>query len=335
MGPLPIDVRDADKALWNEELADFVPQRIYDSHVHLFSRALLAPEARHKAKFTDADFARIQAWSKELYPGREIHYLVLGNPEFGTDVDAHNRMMAGQVSADPLSRMNMLVTPDSTPDQIERDVKELGFVGLKPYRIYSATGDVDGCRIRDFLPEAQMELANELGLWVTMHLARNGGGDEQNLDDLEEYTIRRYPKIRWVLAHCARSFSYWPIRLGIDRLREMPNIWYDMSAVSDVRTFITLFQKEDARRLLFGSDGVDSTFFHGRYVTLGRAWREYRADEDAVSGPPPELRPVLGIYDQLLAMRHAADIAGLSPNQIEGIFWRNAVRELGVPWPES
>ena len=34
-------------------------------------------------------------------------------------------------------------------------------------------------------------------------------------------------------------------------------------------------------------------------------------------------------------MMQAAAIAGLTRDQIEDIFWRNAVRELGVDWPED
>ena len=96
-------------------------------------------------------------------------------------------------------------------------------MGLKPYRYFSVTGDVNECRIHEFLPHAQLELANQLGLWVTMHLSRsNGCGDSHNLDDLEEFTTKRYPQIKWILAHCARSFTYWPIRQAIERLREDP-----------------------------------------------------------------------------------------------------------------
>ena len=261
---------------------------------------------------------------------------MLGYPFVGTDVATHNRMVAQQVSADPLSRMSRLTTPDSTPDEIKSDVERLGFVGLKPYRIYSLTGDIDNCRIRDFLTEPQMEVADELGLWVNMHLSRDlGGGDDLNLNDLEEYTTRRYPRIKWILAHNARSFTYYQIRLGIDRLRQMPNIWYDLSAVCDLRPFITLFQKESVKRLLYGSDGVDSTYFHGTYLALGHTWSILNVDKaDGFKFLARGDRPVLALYEQLHSIKQAAEIAGLTRDDVEDIFWRNAVRELGVHWPQ-
>ena len=337
MNPISVDYRTHDQEIWKEELEDFVPRRIFDAHVHLFSRDLLSPEAQGQSTADDVDFATLQAWSAELYPGREVHYLVVGYPAVGTDVAAHNRMMVEQVRGDSLSRMNRLVTPTCTPQQIERDIEEQGFIGLKPYRVYSVTGDIQQCRIRDFIPEPQLELAEEMGLWVTIHLSRHHGcGDELNLDDLEEYTTKRYPRIKWILAHCARSFTYWPIQQGIDRLRQMPHIWYDLSAVCDIRPFITLFQKENLKRIFFGSDGVGATFFHGKYAVFGRAWQWVYTDEiEQIKFPHCDGRPILAIYEQLLACKQAAEIVGLTQNDIEDIFWRNAARDMGIDWPET
>ena len=336
MDPAPIDYRDHDRRFWEEELEEFVPRRLYDAHIHLFTRKALILEARAPATVGEADFSTLQSWATTLYPGRETHFLVLGMPYVGTDVEAHNRMMAQQVSADPLSRMNRLTVPSNSPEEIKRDIEQFGFIGLKPYRIYSVTGDVDQCRIRDFLPEPQLELANELGLWVTMHLSRHqGGGDELNLQDLEEYTTKRYPRIKWILAHNARSFTYYQIKHGIDRLREMPNIWYDLSAVCELHPFITLFAKEDHKRLLWGSDGIDSSFFHGKYMALGRTWGSFNADDRGISwGYPRDDGPILAIYEQIHSMKVAAELAGFSRDDVEDVFWRNAVRELGVDWPE-
>ena len=332
-----IDYRKHDQQVWEEELDEFVPSRIFDAHIHLFARDLLSPAERDKSTFMDSDFDLIQEWASKLYPGREVHYLVLGFPKLGTDVEAHNRMISQQVSIDPISRMNCLVTPSNSPQQIKQAVNELGFIGLKPYRIYSVTGESIQCRIRDFLPESQLEVANDLGLWVTMHLSRfHGCADDMNLQDLEDYTTKRYPRIKWILAHCARSFTYWPIRQAIERLRHLPNIWYDLSAVCDVRPFITLFQKENKKRIFFGSDGVDSTFFHGTYLVLGRSWGTYFADKvKPMNYLHCDGRPILAIYEQLLAIKHAAEIVGLSAEDIEDIFWRNAAREFDLDWPEK
>ena len=146
----------------------------------------------------------------------------------------------------------------------------------------------------------------------------------------DEFTTRRYPNIKWILAHCARSFTYWPIRQAIDQLRDMPNIWYDTSAVTDVRPMITLFTREDKRRIFYGSDGVDATYFHGQYAAMGRAWQYVDISRFNLQFPHCDGRPILAIYEQLLSMKHAAEIAQWSRDDIENVFWRN-----GLPFISS
>ena len=318
-----------DQQIWDEELQDFVPDRVFDAHIHMFNRTHLLPSAT--TSWTDTDLSTLQQWAGRLYPGRETHFLVLGTPTVGMDIAAHNNWCIEQVRQDPQSRMNRLVTPSCRIADIERDIREQGFVGLKPYRLYSVTGDIAQCRIHEFLPHEQLELANELGLWVTMHLSRfHGCADEYNLADLQEYTSSRYPKIKWILAHCARSFTYWPIRKAIEQLREMPNIWYDVSAVTDVRPLITLFTRENPRRIFYGSDGVDATYFHGQYAALGRAWQYVDIDRFNLQFPHCDGRPILAIYEQLLSMKHAAEIAQFSQTNLEDLFWRNAATAFNV-----
>lgn len=332
---MPVSVSDyqaQDQQIWDEELQDFVPERVFDAHIHMLNPEHLSKSdsgAFHTWSFADLDALR--QWATRLYPGRDTHFLVLGTPAPGIDLKAHNRWCIDQVRRDPLSRMNRLVTPACTVAEIERDVRELGFVGLKPYRFFSVTGDIAQCRMHEFLTHEQLELANELGLWVTMHLSRfHGCADAFNLDDLHEFTHQRYPNVKWILAHCARSFTYWPIRQAIDRLRDMPNLWYDVSAVTDVRPMITLFTREDHRRILYGSDGLDATYFRGQYAALGRAWQALDMSRQSLAFPHCDGRPILAIYEQLLSMKHAAEIAQWSRGQIQDVFWNNAVRALGV-----
>ena len=339
----PFEYRPEDRKIWDLELEDFVPHRVYDAHAHMFQRKHVSADKLSETKFRDVDFNDLKAFHNAILPGRDVHSIVLGCPALGIDVHAHNTFIKEQTKDDPLTRLHRLTTPACTPQEIERDVKERGFVGLKVYRMFAVSGDMKECRIKEFLLEEQMEVASELGLWVTLHMSRQGGcGDETNLSDLEDYT-RRYPGIKWILAHCARSFNYRPIRLGIDRLRAMPNIFYDLSAVTDVRPFITLFKKENTDRLLFGTDAIDSTGYHGQYTAFGQLCEGDEVLErqalhiDEVPGMSflaTADRPILCIYEQMLSMKHAAEIAGLSSDQIEDIFWRNATREFKLDWPE-
>ncbi|MEO1999412.1 MAG: amidohydrolase family protein [Planctomycetaceae bacterium] len=330
MSKARIDYRDCDQEIWEEELADFVPDRVLDAHIHLFWQSNVA-DLKPGLEPPDTDLQTLNKWAEVLYPGRQMQYLILGTPYAGTDVASHVQSVRQEIEDVPGIRHNRLVTPSCKVEDIERDLKNPQFIGLKPYRTYSVTGDISQCRIHEFLPHEQMELANHHGWWVTMHLSRvHGCADQHNLDDLEEYTTRRYPKIKWLLAHCARSFTYWPIRQAVDRLRDMPNIHYDTSAVTDLRPYCTLLTKEDTRRIFWGSDGVGAAFFHGHYAALGRAWQHYDADQGGLQFPHCDGRPILAVYEQLMSLKFAAEVAELSRDQIEGIFWRNAATALGI-----
>lgn len=331
MSKTSIDYRDSDHQIWEEELADFVPMRILDAHCHFFVRDHFQPDSPYTKGRVDADLTSLDDWAATLYPGRQMFYLILGTPLPGIIPDQHIPYVARQIKGKSHIRHNRLVTPTCKVADIERDIKTHNFIGLKPYRLFATDGDINQCRIEKFFMHEQMELANEMGLWVTMHLSRyNGCADEQNLRDLEEYTTKRYPKIKWILAHCARSFTYWPIRQAVDRLRQMPNIWYDLSAVTDPRPFVTLFTKEDHKRLFFGSDAVKAAYFHGCYQALGRSWEHFDADQSNLQWPHCDGRPILSIYEQLMSMKFAAEVAALSRDQIEDIFWRNATTALGI-----
>ena len=141
-----------------------------------------------------------------------MNSLIIGKPLIGTDINAHNEFIYQEINGETKTRAHRLTTPKDSLKDIENDIKNKGFQGLKVYRYFSSTGDPNECSIEDYLPHEQLELANELGIWITLHMAKQDGcGDKRNLSDLEEFTTKRYPNIKWILAHVARSFTYRPI----------------------------------------------------------------------------------------------------------------------------
>ena len=93
---------------------------------------------------------------------------------------------------------------------------------------------------------------------------------------------------------------------------------------------VTLFKYESPDRIFYGSDGVDSMYFYGKYVALGRAWQELNVRRTQLQFPHCDARPILAIYEQLLSMKHAAEIAGLDRTDLDKIFYKNAQREFDV-----
>ena len=321
-----IDYRDTDRRIWEDELEGFVPERLYDMHVHMWSEAH-AGDAAPGGLRREIDYQDHLAWAEALYPGREIHFLVLATPIVGMDAHGHNEWLAAQMAADPRSGVNMMVTPDMSAEYVDAMVERHGFVGLKPYRTFAP--DPAEAPIRDFLPEPLIEVAHQRGLAVTMHLSKRAGpADFENLADLERYT-RVYPGVRWILAHCARGFNAVFLEEAIHFLKGLPGIWYDTSAVNDLYAHYLLMKHEDRRRVMFGSDNVVAGCIRGKYVTYAGAWH-FHAGDPALPHCDPEATWV--IYEQLRQERQAADMLGLTQSEIEDHFRGNAerlFRELG------
>jgi glutamate-1-semialdehyde 2,1-aminomutase len=315
---------DFDRLIWEEELADFVPPRVFDAHVHLWSEAhrgtLDGPPTGLRL---EVDMTRLRGWCERIFPQRQLGFLTLGTPLPGMDVEAHNRWLAAQAAAGPNSAASLIVTPAMSPESLAERLATGEYAGVKPYRFFAP--DMTRARIRDFLPERLIEVVDHYGAAVTLHLSQpEGPAEPGNLEDLATYT-RRYPQVQWILAHCARGFNSRHLERGLPALCDLPNLWYDTSAVNDLHSFYLLFRDEDRGRLLFGSDNLVAGSVHGIYATYGHAWFYHPAEERLEHC---DHRPTLVIYEQLRQQRRAAEMLGLTRSEIEDHFWNNAQRLL-------
>jgi len=316
------DYLDFDRQIWEKELEGFVPSVVYDMHTHIWSEEHKGDQAGVPSLLrSEFDYQSQLDWAGQLYPGREMHFLVLGTPVPGMDAEGHNTWMARQVSADPHSAVNMAVTPDMTPEYVAAQAREHGFLGLKPYRTFA--GDPASARIGEYLPESLIEVADDMGLAITLHLAKKSGiADPENQVDLQRYT-RKYPRAQWILAHCARAFNAFMMEEAIHFLKDLPGIWYDTAAVNDLYSHFLLMKHEDRSRIMFGSDNIVAGCARGKYVTYGRAWEFFAGMPEL---PHCDPTPTLVIYEQLRQERQVADMLGLSSQEIEEHFHGNARR---------
>ena len=177
------------------------------------------------------------------------------------------------------------------------------------------------------MPESHIEVAHDLGLAITLHMAKKTGpADIENQQDLQRYT-HDYPRAQWILAHCARAFNAFMMEEAIQFLTGLPNIWYDTSAVNDMYTHFLLMKHEDRSRVMFGSDNIAAGCARGKYITYGRAWEFFPGHGEL---PHCDPTPTLVIYEQLRQERQVADILGLTSEEIENHFSGNARRFLAL-----
>jgi len=320
-----IDYRPLDRDIWEHELEDFVPKKIFYVHTHLWDERFCGNNTDGRSENrVEVDRQYLRKVYEIIFPDREVDFLILGMPLKDMDTGEHNAWVANEVAGEENSYASMVVTPDMPPEYVERKVKKYNFFGLKPYRVFAS--DLTNAEIVDYLPETLIEVADQLGLVISLHLSKQTGpADPENLKALKEYT-RRYPKVKWILAHCARAFNSFFLEKSIHVLKHLPNLWYDTSAVNDLYTHYLLLKHEDCKRIMFGSDNVSAGCMRGKYITYGRAWEPYKGNEYLEHC---DATPTLVIYEQLRQQRQ------MSQAEMEDIFYGNASRLIGMRFGEQ
>ncbi len=330
-----LELTDLDRRIWDEELADFVPAQVFDAHTHIYRWAFHTHPDKEsgpfrqfvKPGFEDVTYEMLDACDGLLMPGRHVERLAFPFPfDNGCDFDASNEYITEQTRPHANSAGLMLVQPEMTEEHVESTIRSTGLIGLKPYRFFSSTGDAVHCRVTDFLPEHQIAVADRHGLLIMMHLSRPDGiGDSQNLDDLERLT-QKYPNAKWILAHCARSYSSWPIERAGDRLRDMPNTWFDTSSVCETDAIAALLRTVGVDRVMYGSDDIPVGILRGKYISFGYAWAYLSEQNHRLNLTHCDPRMTFTRYEQLRAMKRASDAVGLSLDDIRAMFHDNAMR---------
>lgn len=348
-GPLNVSdvlkVNDLDRLIWREELDGFVPNRLYDMHTHL-SRAKfnLNPQSKYTvhgwsdpAAIFDKEgsLALLDAVEALVSPGREVNHVLMANPYQKLDFQAANNFIARQALKKPGTRALMVVHPSMTPEYIEEQIALHRFIGFKPYLWYSPKSiNMWVAHVTDFMPERQIAVANKYGLYIGLHLSKKKAiADPDNLDDLERLT-EKYPRVRWILYHNARSYSAWALEKAAPRLRRLHNIWIEGSTVCETDAFNALFSTVDTSRIFYGTDDFDAGVTRGKYVTWGHAWAQMDTHNQTFNTDHCDGRMTFVRYEMLRAMRHAARNHRLSRQQIEDIFYNNAARFVEAVWSD-
>jgi glutamate-1-semialdehyde 2,1-aminomutase len=322
-----LQLTDLDRRIWEEELSEWVPKKIFDQHSHIYRWAdNLDPDKNETGYaavvkgFELASAVVLDECDALLMPGRQVNRLAFPFPFPQCNFAAANEFLATELAPYPESSGLMLVHPNLTADEVESTILKYGFVGLKPYRNYSITGDIDECRITDFLPESQIAVADRYGLLIMMHMSmRRGIADERNQRDLLDLSAK-YPNARWILAHCARSYSAWPLEAAAKVLRQLPNVWYGTSSVCETDAFDALYSTVGIGKVMYGSDDVPIGVMRGKYIAWGQGWAYLTAQNQSLKTTHCDGRFTFVRYEQLRAMRRATERYGATKAEIAALF---------------
>ena len=329
---MTLELEDIDISIWRDELEEFVPSEIHDAHTHVYRWSdSLAPEKEPSSwklmyREPEGKIDDLQEVDSILMPGRKVvSRFVTGMPFTKCNFRTSNDFVRRQVGNSPNSGAIALVNHETTDKSLERMMTEGGYIGVKPYRFYSITGDPVNCRIQDYLPERLIKVLNRTGGYVMLHISRKYGvGDPENLSDLERLTDL-YPNVQWNLCHAARSYLPCFLERNADRIRAIPNLWSDTSSVCDSDALTALIDIIGADRVMYGSDDLLVSARRGKYITYGYAWMELNEHNSTFNPDHCDPRMTFIRYESLRALKRAARNMRLSKAQIQKLFLGNAL----------
>jgi len=221
----------------------------------------------------------------------------------------------------------LLVANTSDPAEVESLLENKSILGFKPYEALNP-----GCGpmsdIHEYLPEWACELANKHSLIVMLHIVKPKAlDDERNIEEINALCAR-FPYMKLVLAHAGSGFNMYNTINGCRKLNKTDNLWFDFSALCEPSAFTALINTFGVKRMLWGSD-YPVSLRKGRFVTLGDSF--IGLQRDTVKRPIDD-GTLVGM-ENLRAVLHAAQDCRLNSEELEDIFYNNAMSllERGAP----
>ncbi len=318
---------EADRRIYRQELAERLPEKIFDAHVHVWGKNSFpadfqfAPRACANRFGGEFPLALWRETMRELLPEQQVGLLCFGFPN-----DAADRGIVPEVSgADEFA--SVLVSPADPAELLARRLAGSGAVGVKPYLNYAAAHyrkRASEVEVFDMLTESQLELLNDAGLAVTLHIPRPG----RFADPLNQRQMlalcQRYPRISFIFAHIGRAYFMRNIlESNLYELAGCSNAFFDTAMVNHVDILKYTFDHFPAERILFGSD-APIALLHGKSIEVNHQY-VYLMGEDydvgtAIRDTEHAVEFTTFFYEQLRAILEA-----VPEKSLEDVFYHNAV----------
>ena len=331
--------------LWARELSAWLPDEIFDAHVHLGPPEVMGEISPQRQRvplctFSNLSLAQLRGWHARLYPSKRVTGLIaFPFPLQEVDIAGANRYLIEVMRAAPAVRGFLLAHPTDVAPTLSVWETALAagvrFRGVKPY--FDLLGkSVFDCTMAEFIPDALLRFMDAHQLVLMLHTSGNGMGDLSNQQYVRE-VLERFPGVKIVLAHMGRYLQVDEFfRFADSGLLDYPGLYLEMSSVTVPAVYARALQHRSIHgRLLFGSD------LPFGLITGMEAWSEragaifvtrdtYAWTDEAVQQASP-VRPerlTYNTYHVLQAFKTALDALGLAPAEEaalkQAIFRTNA-----------
>lgn len=336
-----IELIEYDKKVYNTELKDFLPRNIVDVHTHISKKGFEREFTEEKGlvKWTkmvseDCTIEDLEHTYKTLFPNNTVKPVLMGDPTLDLNkTNTYTAECAKNRNLPALFCVSYLTTPDEIRDAIVKN----GFYGIKPYLNNSPPYiPPNEIRIYDFLTHEHLEVVNELGAIVMLHVSRNQRlKDPVNLAQLMEIE-KRYPNVKLIVAHIGRAYSKEDIGDAFETLKHTEKMMFDFTANTLDTAMIECIKAVGTKRFMFGSDMPITKMRmyriteNGIYYNVVPRGLYGDVSDDYHMRETDEKNITTFIYEELLAFKRCADALNLSDSDIENIMCNNAAKLFNI-----
>jgi uncharacterized protein len=344
-----IEINRVDTEYYQERINDFLPKKIIDFHTHVWLKTF---RKTHSVKPRGKTWPLLIAEENSIenlistydlmFPHQQITPVIFGWPERDVDLDETNNYISEVSSKFNLPSL-IVTTPLWKKRELYERVVQGKFLGLKPYLSWAPENiPSNEITIYDFLPKHHLEIANQNGWIVLLHIPRSQRlRDPVNLKHMLEIEDK-FPNIKLIIAHIGRAYCQEDLGNALEILEETKNMVFDFSGNTNQFVMKAALETFGSKRLIFGSDlpivrmRMRRICEEGVYVNLvpPGIYGDLSGD--------PHMREVnredgenlsFFLYESINALRVGADELGLTAEQISDVFFNNANRILeSVKW---
>jgi hypothetical protein len=329
--------RKTDLPFYMSEVAPCLPERILDFHAHTWTAETRSDRGKPagaggRYMVSDVDYPpeKLLNDGSRCFPDREYSAVCFGNPTPGTDWKKDTAYVS---AAGEHPRLYPLVLAGCdlklSREDYERALESGNFFGFKVF-INWVGNDYGDVEVEDMLGPAEMRLADEKKLIVMLHVPRSGRLADPVVQKGVGSLARDFPNASIVLAHCGRCYLPSEMSAAADCLKELPNVSMDTSMVMDPTTLQIALEAIGPERILFGTD-FPVAAMRGRRVRVMDHWVDVVLEgypESAFRVKSSDIRATFMAIEIAVAVRDAAELTGITPDDLEGIFYENGMTLL-------
>lgn len=331
--------RTIDLDYYKREIAPVLPERVLDFHAHCWNaenwkeRPWETDKSGGKYVVTDAHYPAEQLLrdGEDCFPDREYRAVCFGYPTPAMDWEKDTAYVAR--AAGGHENLYPLVVGGKdlgiSRERYERALREGGFYGFKVFLNWYGN-DYGNVRVEDMLGSAELDLANERALVLTLHVPSAGRLADPDIQAGVQWLSRACPGAQIVLAHCGRCYLPGEMKAAIGCLRDLPNVRMDTSMVMDPVVVQIALNEIGPQRLLFGTDFPPARMW-GRRVRVKDHWVDVVLDgyaESAFRVAGSGIHAGSMVWEMVLAIRWAAELTGIPTEDMHGMFWDNGMALL-------